>query len=83
MYVFRKDGVRYVAHCGAVIWHEFYKNDFDITEKVSEGDCATVLPFLHKVVPLKPGGKPDVVHFHKEGSGIKWTYAFSVNPKAE
>jgi hypothetical protein len=76
-YVFRKDGVRYEAHCGAVIWTKT-DGDWDINEKVSESGCAVILPFLHMIVPLKPGGKPDVVHFDKQDPGIKWTYAFKI-----
>lgn len=75
-YVLRKDGVRYEAHCAAVLWTK--AGDFDINEKVSESHCTAVLPFLRKVVPLKPGGKPDIVHFDKEDPGIKWTYAFKI-----
>src|ERR1700722_18208853 len=76
-YVFRKDGVRYEAHCAAVISTKADGN-FDINEKVSEADCAIVLRFLHKAVPLKPGGKPDIVHFDEQDTGVEWTYAFKI-----
>jgi hypothetical protein len=76
-YVFRKDGVRYQAHCNAVVWTKA-SGDWNINEEVSEGDCATVLPFLHKTLSLAPGGKPDIVHFDKYDPEIKWTYAFKI-----
>lgn len=76
-YVFRKDGVQYKAHCGGVVWTKD-SGDWDVNEKVSESDCAAVLPFLHKVIPLKPGGEPDIVHFDRRDPGITWTYGFKI-----
>lgn len=76
-YVFRKDGVQYKAHCGGVVWTKD-SGDWDLNEKVSESDCAAVLPFLHKVIPLKPGGEPDIVHFDRRDPGITWTYGFKI-----
>ena len=77
-YVLRKDGGRYVAHCDAVIWTPTNALS-NVNNKVSDSDCAIVLPFLHKVIPLKPDpASPDIIYFEARGLGAKWSYDFKI-----
>jgi hypothetical protein len=81
-YVFRKDGVRYEAHCSNSIPPG--ENAFDrklvwqrATGKLEppENECSEVLPYLHKAVPLHQEPGADVLTFLDER---KVVYEFTI-----
>jgi len=53
-YIFSKDGIQYLAHCQ--FWNMLYADGNPVTfqRARSESDCASVLEYLHKPVPIEP-----------------------------
>ncbi len=74
-YVFRKDGVRYHAHCrGMLEASTFKKNGLDLSAGLvpipsgptqPESNCSAILPYLNKPVPLKQFPGVDAVLQYK------------------
>jgi hypothetical protein len=59
-YIFSKDGVIYRTHCGGFFSADAIKTlppgfVLDPNPAMQEGYCSSVLPYLHKIVPMTQG----------------------------